>query len=70
MTCDSNQPDPFLPVLPDPYDSLTDGVAKFEDAAGGAPQTFGAFGKLAGKINNYDTLVNDLYNQAPWSVAA
>jgi hypothetical protein len=67
MTCENNPPNPFLPVIPDPYDSLTDGVAQFEKAAGGATQTFGALGKLSGPVNNYDTLVNDIYNRAPWT---
>lgn len=67
MSCDNNQPKPFLPVIPDPYDSLTDGVEQFEKAKGGAAQTFGALGKLAGPVNNYATLVNNIYNRAPWT---
>lgn len=30
MSCDNNQPKPFLPVIPDPYDSLTDGIERFD----------------------------------------
>lgn len=67
MTCDTNQPSPFLPVIPDPYDSLTDGIATFEKGVGDAAKGFGALGNLADPINNYDTLVNDIYNRAPWT---
>lgn len=67
MSCDNNQPKPFLPVIPDPYGSLTDGIEEFERANGGATQTFGALGKLAGHVNNYANLVNNIYNRAPWT---
>ncbi len=67
MSCDNNQPKSFMPVIPEPYDALTDGISEFERAGGGSIETFGALGRLAGHVNNYATLVNDIYNREPWT---